>query len=586
MQKGRKTAAISNRPVLRALCIFEGTSMSVEVIKDQIFQFLSSDQPEVMAIKGEWGVGKTFSWKKFLKEASSENKINLERYSYVSLFGINSLEAFKYTIFENVIKREIVGTEASIETFKNNTASLIESFGRQSFSLIKGAPIVKSFSPAIETISFLSLNSTLICIDDLERKGKGLEIKDVLGLVSLLKEQKKCKVVLLLNDGEEGLEDYEKYREKVIDIELAFAPDPEECASIAYSEQTPNNSRLRELTTSLGIRNIRILTKIERLVTLALPLAEGFEPEISDQVLHSLALFSWSYFCSNSNEEIPPLEFITSKGYTLLGIGDEEVSEQQKKWQTTLQAYNYQLTDELDILLAEAVKTGYFVEEEFKEKASTKNQQIVASKSEGSFSNAWRLYHDTFNDNADEVINGLYESFKENCKYITPTNLNGTVSLFRELGEEDKASEIIGIYIENRKDETELFNMEENNVFGDIRDQEVIDRFNDTYNQSVNTETAKQVLDRIAGHNGWNQRDEVVLASTSVDDYYNLFKTETGGHLSSFVTTCLKFGQFGNASDQQKEIARRATEALRRIASESEINKRRVKKFGVNLEDA
>lgn len=267
-------------------------------------------------------------------------------------------------------------------------------------------------------------------------------------------------------------------------------------------------------------------------------------------------------------------------------FADEEVSEQQKKWQTTLQAYNYQLTDELDILLAEAVKTGYFVEEDFKEKASTKNQQIVASKSEGSFSNAWRLYHDTFNDNGDEVINGLYESFKENCKYITPTNLNGTVSLFRELGENDKASEIIDIYIENRKDETELFNMEENNFFGDIRDQEVIDKFNDTYNQSVTTETAKQVLDRIAGKNGWNQSDEVVLANTSVDDYYNLFKTETGRHLSSFVTTCLKFGQFGNASVQQKEIASRATEALRRIASESEINRRRVKKFGVNLEDA
>ena len=84
----------------------------------------------------------------------------------------------------------------SIDTFKTNTASLIESFGRQSFNLFKGAPIVKSFSPAIETISFLSLNGTIICIDDLERKGKGLEIKDILGLVSLLKEQKKCKVVL------------------------------------------------------------------------------------------------------------------------------------------------------------------------------------------------------------------------------------------------------------------------------------------------------------------------------------------------------------------------------------------------------
>jgi hypothetical protein len=392
--------------------------------------------------------------------------------------------------------------------------------------------------------------------------------------------------VLLLNDGEEGLDDYEKYREKVIDIELAFAPNPEECASIAYSEQTPNHSRLRELTTSLGIRNIRILKKIERLVALSLPMAEGFEPEIADQILHSLVLYAWSYFCSNSNEEIPPLEFITSKGYTLLGIGDEKVSEQQRKWQTTLQAYNYQLTDELDLLLAEAVKTGYFAEEYFKEKASAKNQQIVASKSESSFSNAWRLYHDTFNDNGDEVINGLYESFKENCKYITPANLNGTVSLFRELGEGEKASEIIDIYIENRKDETELFNMKENNIFGYIRDQEIIDKFNEIYNRSVTTETAKQVLDRIAGKNGWNQSDEVVLANTSVDEYYNLFKSETGRHLSSFVTTCLKFGQFGNASDQQKEIASRATEALLKIASESEINRRRVKKFGVNLDDA
>lgn len=37
-----------------------------------------------MAIKGEWGVGKTFSWNKFIKEVGSEKKIRLERYSYVS----------------------------------------------------------------------------------------------------------------------------------------------------------------------------------------------------------------------------------------------------------------------------------------------------------------------------------------------------------------------------------------------------------------------------------------------------------------------------------------------------------------------
>ncbi len=560
--------------------------MTLAIIKNQIDKFLASGEPGVLAIKGEWGVGKTFTWNKYLLEARNENRIGLRKYSYISIFGINSIDVFKYSIFENVIDRKLIGTEANVDTFKKNSADLLASLGRKSVRLVKGASLLKDFAPAIESFSFLSLEKHLICIDDLERKGKGLSIKDVLGLVSLLKEQKKCQVVILLNDGEEGLDDYAKYREKVIDIELAFEPDSDECASIAYPAQTSIYPRLRELTTSLGIRNIRILKKIERLVNLSIPLVEDFEPEILDQVLHSIVLFTWSFFCSKSNEDIPSLEFITSKGYALLGIGDEEVSEQQKKWQTTLQAYNYQLTDELDIVLGEAVKTGYFVEEDFKEKASTKNQQIIASKSEGSFSNAWRLYHDTFNDNGAEVINGLYESFKENCKYITPTNLNGTVSLFRELGEEEKASEIIDIYIDKRKDETELFNMEENNFFGDIRDQEIIDKFNAVYSQSVTTENAKQVLDRIAGKNGWNQSDEVVLANTSVDDYYTLFKTETGRHLSSFVTTCLKFGQFGNASDQQKEIANKATEALQKIAAESEINKRRVKKFGISIENA
>lgn len=558
-------------------------TLSVEIVKGQIFKFLSSDHPEVMAIKGEWGVGKTFSWKTFLKEASVKDNIKLKRYSYVSLFGISSLESFKYAIFENVVKQDLIDTEASIETFTANTTSLIESFGRHSIKLFKGAPIVKSFSPSIEAISFLSLNSTLICIDDLERKGKGLEIKDVLGLISLLKEQKKCKIVILLNDGEEGLEDYAKYREKVIDIELAFTPDPKECASIAYSGEANYHPRLKELTTSLDIRNIRILKKVERLVELSTPLVQNFEHEITEQVLHSLVLFSWSYFCSNANPEIPPLDFIINKGYALFGIGDEEISEQDKKWQTALQAYGYQLTDELDVVIADAVKTGYFIEDELIAKAEVKNKQIIASKSEGSFTKAWSLYHDTFNDNGDEVIDGLYESFKENCKYITPINLDGTVSLFKELGENQKASEIIDLYIENRKGELELFDIDEINHFGDIRDQELIDKFHLVYNKSVPQKTAKQVLDCIAGSSGWNPSDEIVLANTSADEYFRLFKSEEGKHLSSFVTTCLKFGQFSNASDQQLQIANNATEALKKIASESEVNKKRVKKFGVTI---
>ena len=220
------------------------------------------------------------------------------------------------------------------------------------------------------------------------------------------------------------------------------------------------------------------------------------------------------------------------------------------------------------------------------EKATKKNEELIAAKAEGSFSKTWGLYHNSFDDNTDELVSKLHESFLKNAKNITPINLNGTVRLFRELNESEKASKIIDYYISARKEEKELFNMEENNFFGDIRDQEIIDKFNKQYQESVVVEDARMLLARISGKDGWNQKDEIVLANTTEDEYYNLFKSEKGDHLSSYIRACLRFGQFGNASEQQKQVASRAIGALKRIAGESELNRLRVKKFGIEVDNA
>lgn len=109
--------------------------MSIEIIKSQIDKFLNSEIPEVMAIKGKWGVGKTYCWNKYLLEAKDNNRIKLNKYSYVSLFGINSLDAFKYAIFENVIDQNLVGTEPDIETFQSNVVSHFKTWGKSLFLL-------------------------------------------------------------------------------------------------------------------------------------------------------------------------------------------------------------------------------------------------------------------------------------------------------------------------------------------------------------------------------------------------------------------------------------------------------------------
>jgi signal recognition particle GTPase len=51
--------------------------MSLDIIEKQIQNFLKSNEPEVMAIKGVSGVGKTYTWNKFLEQAKQSDAIPL-----------------------------------------------------------------------------------------------------------------------------------------------------------------------------------------------------------------------------------------------------------------------------------------------------------------------------------------------------------------------------------------------------------------------------------------------------------------------------------------------------------------------------
>ncbi len=559
--------------------------MSLSKVETKISDFLSTNTPEVMAIKGAWGVGKTFTWNKLSKHAKNNNNIALEKYSYVSLFGINSLETFKSAIFENLISTDLIGTVANIDTFKNNTQKLVEKFGRKYLPILKDIPLIKGFSSAVDSISFLSIKETVICIDDLERRGSNLNIKDVLGLISLLKEQRDCKVIILVNDGEIGIDDYVKYREKVIDVEIEFDPTPSESASIAFSTNWSAYETAKNCSVKLGIKNIRLLKKIEKLVSEAEKYWLGREPEIRQQFISSLTLLAYSYYEQSNSKSAPPLVFILKSGYDSWGFGlEEEESDEKKKWRNYLFEYGYQHTDELDLKIADAVVKGYFDDEEIKSLVNKQNSLIVANKSSNSFSGAWNLFHNTFANNEDELVNTLFDSLIENAKNIAPNNLNGTVSLFRELGRNVEAAHAIDGYIVARCHEPEIFNLSNSHFFGDKIDSEIVDKFNKQFFLNEKKQSAKEILLKISEKNGWNQKDIEILANTSAEDYYAIFTSEIGDHLHRIVKKCLEFGQFSTSDEKQKTIASNAKAALIKIAKESNVNMIRVRRYGLNLE--
>jgi len=167
-------------------------STEVEYLKKQLDYFLfEKDNSTVISLQGYWGIGKTHFWNDYIKFKSEENqqvwdetikfKSPENKHVYISLFGINSLDDIKRKIILKVSDRAKISTK-----FKNIVGN----------SKIFGIDL----SSAISLIEPNDFKDIIICFDDFERMSPNLNISEMLGLISELKEQYNCKIVLINNN--------------------------------------------------------------------------------------------------------------------------------------------------------------------------------------------------------------------------------------------------------------------------------------------------------------------------------------------------------------------------------------------------
>jgi hypothetical protein len=557
--------------------------MSLNLVEEEIHTFLATDRPEVICISGQWGVGKTFPWNKYLKEAHKQGNIKLSRYSYVSLFGVNSLQDFKYSIFENSVLLSNKDLEPNLKTFRTNTSAVLEQMGRKSYKFIEQIPWFKSYVGGLGSAWFLSVSETLVCVDDIDRAGKGLPIREIFGLSSYLKEHKKCKVVFLLNEGAldptDG--DFSKYFEKVVDISLRFEPSAQESVSVALQGDGKETHILRESCITLGISNIRLIKRIERSIQQVKPMLDNFDQELIKSAVESLTLLGWSIF---EPDRAPSLDYLKKRN-TVADYSAKSASKviptREAAWNSLLNAYKFRSMDKFDYVLMEGIKNGYFDSTALRNEAEVIDKQIKNDRQNRSFMLAWEKYHDSFENNDNEVLDQMYESFKENLANISPSNLNSTVTIFKHLGRTEQATEMIALYLENRGQKRELFDVNSISMFGNLTDPDVAAAFKRKYESLHQVRELKEIL--LSVQNSWNPEDIESLSSFSVEDYYTVIKSSKGEELRSILKACFQFERFGNSTEPMKEISNRAREAVRIIAKESPLNAVRARQFGVDL---
>ena len=598
--------------------------MSTEAVKSKVKQLLSTSTPEVIALKGRWGVGKTFFWNRLIKSLAMEKSLALPKYAYVSLFGIGSLDQLKSALFEHTVQRENIADGVSVTTVGRNLRNFFSLWGeetipkpsgivnlgksliRRGASIAGSIPQVQGYAALLRSGAFLLVRDTLICIDDLERKGTGLDVRDVMGLISFLKEQRNCKVALIFNEG--SLEaaastQYSSYREKVVDVELEYAPSIRETVTLVFDERSPYYSEILKRAELLKLTNIRVLQKIKRTLDDLEPICKGLVAASKENVLSGAILLSWAYFSRETGG--PTLDYIKSldagfmwgaemkKKKTIFQQADEKAEptesqqrqhvedERNEKWNEQLRSYGWQFTDDLDRLLARHIERG-FPDEELAEALTKKDEEYRGGNAQHAIEKAWQRFNESFDDNGEELANTLIETVRQNVRYMGRDQLNSIVSLLRTLEKDEQANSLGDLFVQINMDRPEMFSTE--GFFGgdSAIDPYLADKFFHARGLSEKAPQIKDVVHRIAENSGWNPTDEQFLVSLSEDDIYAFLKSQRTMHLHPYIRALLRFGEFGNSTEQQKSIANTTKAVLKRIAAESLLNGVRSRRYQLN----
>jgi len=574
--------------------------MTTALARTTLTRFLTDRAATAIALTGPWGSGKTWLWNDVVRRVAGEEKPPFARYAYVSLFGLNSMTELKAAIFENAVPPDAVRTGATPESlvtelkavFKEDTAAgTAWNLGSLAFwQTRRHAQSLANFLPvwgsAVRSAAFLAVRDYVICIDDIERKGKDLSITDVLGLVSYLREQRNCRIILILNEeglGKAGMDERDKFtgfREKVLEREVVFHPTPEECVDIVFKDASDMQAMAASSARTLGITNIRVLQRLSRVLKDFSPALATARPTVQKSVAHAATLLVWCHY----GEAAGAPGYAFTKKALLSHFADvmdvNKLPPDEASWMAILWDYGVHLHDALVVEVCNYLERGNLDEGAVAAAVAEANAKADREAASGSMQEAWKLLHDSFTDNADDFVEVLEKTATANASWIFFAEAESVCVVLRKLGENDRADRFakewvrINAAIDPKRLEVPedfLERREEDTVF-----REEAAHFVRPGHRPTLEETIREQVDK----SGWNPIDIEVLSTATVDEYVAFFLGVGADEaLSRYVHALLRFARIKSPQADYLKIAQTASDALRVLASYSPINQLRVAKF-------
>lgn len=567
--------------------------MSVSKVKSALVDFVKGDKDRAIVLKGDWGTGKTHLWKQVVLE--SRDSFHKRNYSYVSLFGLNSLKDLKKSIYENKVYRErahIASDESSFEENLKDISGRFAGWMRKGSSLFNdvSAMGVKGIGPIVENLQFIRVTDTLICLDDFERKGSGLHDREVLGLISLLVESKNCRVVMLLNDGTlKSGDDFFSYHEKVFDYEVTFNPSIDESVNLVFGSANDFHGILAKNATKLKINNIRLLKKIDYFAVLLKKTLQGCNPKVVEQALHVLPLAILAKYGGDASKV--DIDFILNYrgGYVASTLPGEELDESELDIQASneaksecLEDYGFTQCDEFDVAIIDLVKKGYADEESLGDVVKALEAKIKHNSEIALLQDAWSIFHASFLTNDDEVFAAFDLAIERSLVNFTINDLDGVAFVYSEAGKASIINPIIDKYFDSVMLSSNI--REKNEIFRWPEHLYVKQKLDEYFDGLVVEQSLAELIEyafSVSGFNNTNVRNST--AKKTDDDFYEYFSSLDDEQLTNYVRMCLKCGQVSSPEqhiqNSYHEIFVKMFRCLKRLSEVSSLNKARMSKF-------
>ena len=551
----------------------------MEVARKELEEFFKSGEAGVFVLKGKWGVGKTHLVRDVVE--GNSNKQGGIKHAYVSLFGVNSTEELTEAIFVEMATnaKALKKGAGELEDFTKDTGNIFGELFNRTVRLSTKIWMLKA------------VPKSKIIIDDIERRDEELSIKNLLGFLSQLKEQKNCQIVLVFNEGEldkATQEEFNRYREKVVDREIELIPSVDEIIKLGFKKE---NRVAVEVLRQLKVDNIRAVQKIEKFLDRLEPLILHLPQEAQNEVISSAVRLSWFYFVRNKDGIT--WEFI--KNFDLLSVylwgqranvygtnrdaPEEESAERkrEKKLANRLRQCGYLRTGPLEKMLIEALERGFYNKSELENVLSDIEEKARAGYAVGQLTAAWNILYSSFADNEEEFVAALVKCFEDYSTHYGPGDLENAISVLEELDREREAEAVKKVW----RDAPHTFDdVIESVGRRRLKNPEILSIVEEKIQRARQQKDMLQLVDSFMT-GSQSLRDREMLQAYTEEDWVNLFKkTRDNSGPLYYVRHILELGGFPS----HREVAREAAKALEKIAAESKINKVRLADMRENIE--